>query len=315
VTRVVAPLDLSILTLGTNVFGWTANQRESFAVLDAFVEAGGTSIDTADVYSYWGDGNIGGESEAVIGQWLTAHGARDQVKIATKVGAPGGQFGAAPSLAPDAIRARFEASLQRLGCDSVDLLYLHAEDPSTPVEQIADTLDDLVSQGLVSACAVSNFSAESLRALHEASTPAAAPVAIQSHWSLMADAFERDLLPTCAELGVQAIPFWGLEKGFLTGKYRDAGHQPTTEREQRHRPFDLLDERGARVLDALDVISAEHGVSVAAVALGWLAAQPQVASVVASARTPQQLGELMQVADVELSAEQVALLDAARRTE
>lgn len=309
-------LEISPLTLGTNVFGWTTDEHEAFAVLDAYVALGGNSIDTADVYSFWGTGNIGGEAEAIVGAWLRSRKLQDQVIIATKAGAPGGRFGAAPDSSPKNLRKRLTESLTRLQLERVDLFYLHAEDPNADIADIAITLCDMRNEGLIDHIAVSNYSAEGFRMLHEAVSavnPLAAPIAMQPRWSLVHRAPESELLPTARRYNAGVIPYWGLEKGFLTGKYRDPKLTPRTARQERHRPHELYDERGRRILQALDAIAETLDTSVAAVSLAWLLCQDQVASVIASARTPLQLAELADVGTTRLSAEHIQILTEAAR--
>lgn len=310
-------LRVSPLTLGTNVFGWTISPEESFAVLDAFMELGGNSIDSADVYSFWGDGNSGGESERVIGDWMRIRRNRADVVLATKVGAAGGRFGAMPSLEPDSLRQRVEDSLRRLGTETLDLLYLHAEDPGAAPEDTVGVLDGFVASGMVRHVAVSNYSSDALTTVHRSARQtggAAAPVAVQPWWSLLRRDIEDDLVPACRDLGLGVIPYWGLEKGFLTGKYRTRGVEPQGPRQERHRPMDHLTARGERILAVLDEISAEVDDTPGAVALAWLLHQPVVPSVIASARTPGQLRDLAGVGMIRLDADQVERLNRASRS-
>jgi aryl-alcohol dehydrogenase-like predicted oxidoreductase len=315
--RPVGASDLLVspLTLGTNVFGWTIDENEAFAVLDAYTDLGGNSIDTADVYSFWGNGNSGGEAETIIGKWLLSRKPKEQVVISTKAGAPGGRFGDKPDSSSQAIRARVTASLARLQVDRITLFYLHAEDPRTETEELATTLCELVHEGLIGYTAVSNYSPEGFRALYDAVSainPAVAPIAMQPHWSLVRRETEAALLRVAKETNASILPYWGLEKGFLTGKYRQAGIVATTQRQQRHRPHELLNTRGRRILSALDIIAEEQQVNVGAVALAWLLHHDQVPSVIASARNPKQLEQIAQVGEVDLSsAHQRLLSDAA----
>jgi len=304
-------LQISPLTLGTNVFDWTIDQDEAFAVLDEYVALGGNSIDTADVYSFWGDGNIGGEAETVLGSWLKSRKLADQLVIATKAGAPGGRFGSAPDASPTTLRRRLTDSLARLQLERVDLFYLHTEDPTTAVEDIAVALCDMITEGLIGNIAVSNYSAGGFEQLHDAVTainPLAAPIAMQPRWSMVHRAPETQLLSTARDHNIAMIPYWGLEKGFLTGKYRDPHLMPTTARQERHRPHELYDSRGQRIITAVETVAEALKTSMAAVALAWLLHQEQVASVIASARNPQQLNQLADVGTLELTDQQLQIL-------
>lgn len=300
-------LQVSPLSLGTNVFGWTIDEQEAFDVLDAYVELGGNSIDTADVYSFWGKGNTGGEAETILGSWVHSRNLADQLIIATKAGAPGGRFGSASDSSPTALRTRLTESLTRLQLERVDLFYLHAEDATTPIEEIAATLCDMKREGLIGHIAVSNYTTAGFQKLYDAVTaiePLAAPIAMQPHWSMVHRDPETELLQTARGHNTAVIPYWGLEKGFLTGKYRDPHFKPTTARQQRHRPHELYDERGRRIINALDSVAETLETSLAAVALAWLLHQDQVSSVIASARSPQQLTHLAEVGVIALTTEQ-----------
>jgi aryl-alcohol dehydrogenase-like predicted oxidoreductase len=296
------------LALGGNVFGWTADEAGSFAVLDAYADAGGDFVDTADSYSAWIPGNQGGESETIVGRWLKSRGNRDRFVVATKIGAHPRFKG----LAPDNIRAAADASLRRLDTDYIDLYYTHFDDESVPVEDIITALDGLVKAGKVRHIAASNISAERLRASLEFSDRAglAKYIALQPQYSLVSrDTYEGDLAGVAAEHGLSAIPYWALARGFLTGKYRP-GVIVDSARAGAAGEY-LKSPRGPKVLDALDKVAAEHGVEPATVALAWVAAQPTVAAPIASARTVEQLPALLAVADLELTADEVAALTAA----
>ncbi|MBO1419299.1 aldo/keto reductase [Streptomyces sp. FH025] len=302
--------DLSVfpLSLGGNVFGWTADEQQSFAVLDAYAAAGGNFIDTADVYSSWAPGNSGGESETVIGNWLRSRGNRDDIVIATKVG----MHPEASGLGAANIKSAAEASLRRLGVDRIDLYYTHRDD-ETPVEEFVTALDSLVREGKVRAVAASNISAERLvEALAFAEREGLAKyVAVQPHYNLVSrDTFEGPLADVVAEHGLATVPYYALASGFLTGKYRPGGPEVASARAEGAARY-LADPRGPRVLEALDEVSAEHGVEPATVALAWLTARPTVAAPIASARTVEQLPPLLAGATLELTAEQTALLDEA----
>ena len=299
-------LDVSRLCLGANVFGWTADRDTSFAVLDAYTAAGGNFIDTSDSYMWRIPGNSGGESETIIGDWTADRGNRDDVVIATKVGS----LPARPGLSAANITAAVEDSLRRLRTDRIDLYYAHKDDPDTAHEETLDAFDGLVRAGKVRALGASNFSAERLRSALEISARdgLASYVALQPHYNLLERAeFETELAPVLASEGLACLPYYGLAKGFLTGKYRGA----TVDSVRAEGAMAYLDERGKRTLAVLDEIAAGHEVPVAAVALAWLADQPTVAAPIASARTPEQVATLLSSADVELSSEELSRLTAA----
>ncbi len=298
-------LDVHPLCLGGNVFGWTADRDTSFAVLDAYAAAGGNFVDTAEGYSAWVPGNVGGESETIIGEWMAARGNRDEIVVATKAGKEGG-------LTAANVRAKAEGSLRRLRTDRIDLYYLHYDDPDTPLEETLGAFDALVRDGLVRHVAASNFSAARLEeAIAVTEREGLAPiVALQPLYNLVErPAFEDELLAVCRRAGLATIPYYALAMGFLTGKYRpgaDAGDSPRAEGAARY-----LDERGVAVLAALEEVAAARETTVAAVALAWLAAQETVASPIASARSVDQLEELLPMAQLRLSEEELARLTAA----
>ncbi|MFF8715254.1 aldo/keto reductase [Streptomyces sp. NPDC015184] len=293
------------LALGGNVFGWTADEAQSFAVLDAYVAAGGNFIDTADVYSAWVPGNEGGESETVIGRWLAARGNRSDVVVATKGGAHPEHKG----LAAATIKAAAEESLRRLGTDHIDLYYTHFDDETVPVEEIITALDQLVKEGKVREIAASNISAERLRASLDFSEREglARYVALQPHYNLVSrDTYEGELQDTAARAGLAAVPYYALASGFLTGKYRP-GAVVDSARAQSAGQY-LESERGQKVLAALDRVAQEHDAQIATVALAWLASRPTVAAPIASARTVEQLPALVAVADLALTEQDLAEL-------
>ncbi|WP_086561663.1 aldo/keto reductase [Streptomyces africanus] len=298
-------LEVFPLALGGNVFGWTADEAQSFAVLDAYTAAGGNFIDSADVYSAWVDGNQGGESETVLGKWLTSRGNRADVVVATKVS----QHPEFQGLSAANIKAAADASLRRLGTDYIDLYYTHFDKPEVPVEEIIGALDELVTAGKVRHIAASNISAERLRASLEFSDREglARYVALQPHYNLVSrDTYEGELQDLAARTGLAAVPYYALASGFLTGKYRPG----TTVDSARAggAAQHLQTERGRRVLDALDEISAAHDVPAATVALAWLAAQPTVVAPIASARTVEQLPALLGVGELTLTDAEVGRL-------
>ncbi len=303
-------LDVFPLNLGGNVFGWTADKDQSFAVLDAFVAGGGNFIDTADSYSAWVPGNSGGDSEAIIGAWLAQRGRRDDVVIATKVSRHPSYVG----LSPSNIAAAADASLQRLGTDHIDLYYAHYDDPDVPVADFVGALSALVDAGKVRHLGISNFTAARIDewfaataadGLHRA-------VALQPLYSLVERDFETDGLRDAAQRhGLGVLPYYALASGFLTGKYR-----PETEVDSPRAggASKYLDARGLRVLDALDDVAARHRTTPTAVALAWLRLQPGVVAPIASARTPEQVPDLLASARLDLTGDEIGVLgDAARQ--
>lgn len=298
-------LEVFPLALGGNVFGWTADRDTSFAVLDAYRSAGGNFIDTADSYSAWVEGNQGGESETIIGEWVRARGVRDQVVIATKVS----QHPEYQGLGAANIKAAADASLRRLGTDHIDLYYTHFDQPEVPVEEIIGALDELVRAGKVRYIGASNISAERLKESLEFSERSglARYVALQPHYNLVSrDTYEGPLQDVAAREGLSAVPYFALASGFLTGKYR-AGVTVDSARASSVAKY-LDSERGQRVLTALDEVASAHDTAVATVALAWLAAQPTVAAPIASARTVDQLPALVDVAELRLTAGELDLL-------
>ena len=300
-------LDVCRLCLGGNVFGWTADEQASFAVLDAYAEAGGNFIDTADSYSAWVPGHGGGESETTIGRWIAARGNRDQIVIATKVGQKPDRRG----LSAPNIRAAAEESLERLQTDRIDLYYAHIDDAETPLEETLNAFTELIAEGKVGYVAASNYGAERLTEALRTSERAglARYVALQTHYSLVErHLYEGELLAVCEGERLPCIPYWVLAMGFLTGKYRPG---TTVDSPRAGGAGQYLDDRGLAVLAALDAIAATHETTVAAVALAWTAAQPTVLSPIASARSSEQLAGLLPMLELELTADELAALDAA----
>jgi aryl-alcohol dehydrogenase (NADP+) len=299
-------LDVSEICLGGNVFGWTADRDASFAVLDAFLAGGGNFIDSADSYSAFAPGNSGGESETILGEWLAARsGARERVVLATKVGKHPQFMG----LSPANIRAAAETSLARLATDRIDLYYAHSDDPSTPIEDTLAAFAALIEEGKVRHVAASNYSAprlaEALAIAERESLPRY--VALQPEYSLVErGAYEGELMDLCEREGLACIPYWGLARGFLTGKYRPGG--PDVDSPRAAGAAAYLNERGIAVLEALDEVAAAHDAEVASVALAWLLAQPTVLAPIASARNVEQLAPLLAVPGLQLSADEVERL-------
>ena len=301
-------LEVFPLALGGNVFGWTADETQSFEVLDAYAAAGGNFLDTADAYSAWADGNEGGESETIIGNWLKARGNREDIVVATKVS----QHPRYSGLSGANIKAAADASLRRLGTDHIDLYFTHFDQPEVPVEEIIGALDELVTAGKVRYIAASNISPERLQDSldHSDREGLAKYVAVQPHYNLVSrDTYEGPRRDIASRTGLAAVPYYALASGFLTGKYRagTAVDSPRAQGAVRH----LESERGRKVLAALDAVATARGAEVATVALAWLAARPTVAAPIASARTVDQLPPLLAVAELELTEAEIASLTAA----
>lgn len=301
-----SPLEVAPLALGGNVFGWTADEAASFAILDAFVDAGGTMIDTADVYSAWVPGHKGGESETVIGRWLKRDPSkRDKVIIATKVGFMAG-------LAPETIGPSCDASLERLGIDVIDLYYHHKDDPNVPLADSLGVMDALVKAGKARAIGLSQYSAERL---DEAMRTVDAngfekPCALQTWYNMVErEKLEGALRDAALAHGLGIIPFYGLANGFLTGKYRTKADLGKSTRGDRVAGY--LEGKGMRVLAALDEVAAESGKPLAAVALAWTNAQPGITATLASATSVDQLRQLTAAIDLRLTPDQIACLDEA----
>ncbi|MCL2424099.1 MAG: aldo/keto reductase [Micrococcales bacterium] len=297
-------LDTLPLVLGGNVFGWTADQATSFALLDAFLDGGGNMVDTADGYSWWATGNHGGESETIIGAWMASRHARDRVLLATKV-ATHPQF---KGLRPEVINQAADASLARLGTDHIDLYYAHFDDPTVPMTDIVGTLSALVDAGKVRYIAPSNFSPERLEEWFAATgDDLHAAVALQPHYNLLERSYETDGLRDAAQrydLGV--MPYYSLAAGFLTGKYR-RGRVVTSERAAKVAAY--LNPRGDRVLGALDEVAASRGVEVATIALAWLRVQPTVVAPIASASRPEQLPALLASTTLDLTEDELMAIE------
>lgn len=298
-------LDVFPLSFGGNVFGWTADRDTSFAILDAFVAGGGDFVDSADVYSAWAPGNSGGESETIIGQWLASR-RPDGVVVATKVS----KHPDFPGLSASNVRAGAEASLRRLGVESIDLYYAHAEDPDTPLEETVAAFGALVTDGLIRYPAISNFSAENTREWVRIAGElgVAEPVAVQPRYNLVDRTIERDLVPVADELGLAVVPYSALASGFLTGKYRSS--DPAGQASPRAgTAASYATAEGLAIIAALEEVASAHDVSVASAALGWLRAKGTVP--IASASRVEQVDGLLAGARLELSADEIASLDAA----
>jgi aryl-alcohol dehydrogenase-like predicted oxidoreductase len=300
-------LDVFPLALGGNVFGWTASEKESFAVLDAYSAAGGNFIDTADVYSAWAPGNSGGESETILGKWLAERNQRDRMIIGTKVG----MHPQLKGLSAKTIRSAAEKSLKRLGTDHIDLYYAHVDDENTALEETLGAFDSLISEGKVRYIAASNYTAPRLAEALAVSDREGFPryVGLQQHYNLIErDKYEGELADLVSREGLSSFPYFALASGFLTGKYRPGAK---VESDRAERAGGYLNEKGVKVLAALDQVAAAHNEAVATIALAWLAAQPTVVAPIASARTPEQLPVLLRVADVRLSSADLQALNEA----
>jgi aryl-alcohol dehydrogenase-like predicted oxidoreductase len=306
------------IVLGGNVFGWTADKAESFRILDAFVDAGGCMIDTADVYSLWVEGHTGGESESVLGQWLKSSGKRDKVRIATKVGMLAGEGG--KGLAPARIEAACHASLKRLGVDQIDLYYAHQDDPEVGQPEATAAFAKLIDVGKIASLGASNFTPERLASALDIGTPYSV---LQPEYNLVARgpfverlkarrgsmiAYEGALQDLCIARGIAVLPYFGLASGFLTGKYRSEDDLAGS---RSNRVADYFCDEGLAVLAAMDKVAAETETNLAQIALAWINAQPGIAAPIASVSRAEQLDDLIAAAELKLTAEQLASLSSA----
>ena len=308
-------LRIAPLVLGGNVFGWTADEAASFAVLDAFVAGGGNAIDTADVYSAWAPGHAGGgQSETVLGRWLKQRGRRDDVLIFSKVGMELGPD--RKGLAKAYIKQAVEASLRRLQTDYLDLYQSHKDDESLPVTEPLEAYAELLREGKIRAIGASNFRPERLQAALDASAAHGLPryESLQPEYNLYNHAaFEQHELPVVQAGGLGVIPYFGLASGFLTGKYRTAADLGKSVRGSTiGRKY--LNEQGRRLLAALDAVADRRQATLAQVALAWLMQAPGITAPIASASSPGQITELLGATALRLTAEDVATLQAARPT-
>ncbi len=311
-TRRLGRSDLMVspLCLGTNVFGWTVDEAASFRLLDAYVGAGLNFIDTADVYSTWVPGNKGGESEAIIGRWLRSRGNRDKVIIATKVGSEMGPD--RKGLSKAYIRSAVEASLRRLQTDYIDLYQSHRDDPHTPQQETLEAYADLIQAGTVRVIGASNFSAARLREALDLSTRLGLPryESLQPQYNLYDRGdYEAELEPLCREQEIGVIPYYGLASGFLTGKYRSEADFGKSVRGGRMASY--LDERGRRILAALDEVAGRKASAPAQVALAWLMARPGLTAPIASATSLEQMNDLIAATELSLDASDIETLDRA----
>jgi aryl-alcohol dehydrogenase-like predicted oxidoreductase len=298
------------LAFGGNVFGWTADEKTSFSLLDAFVDADCNLVDTADVYSHWVPGHKGGESETIIGKWLKQSGKRDKVIIATKVGMemePGKK-----GLSRAHIQSSVEDSLRRLQTDYIDLYFSHKDDPDVPIEETLDAYAQLIRQGKIRVIGASNYSAERLEEALQISERNDLPAyeCLEPEYNLYDRAdYEKNLEPICMKYGLGVISYFSLASGFLTGKYRSEADLAKSPRGQMVKRY--LNERGFRIIDALEQVARRYGTTPASVAIAWLVARPSVTAAIASATSVRQLNELVRAAELKLDSESIALLNKA----
>ena len=301
-------LEVFPLVLGGNTFGWTSDEATSRRVLDAYVEAGGNFIDTADMYSAWAPGNAGGESEIILGRWLAVRGNRDRMVIATKVS----EHPQYKGLSKPNVLAAADESLLRLGIDTIDLYYAHFDDKSTPLEETAKAFNDLVLAGKVRAIGLSNYTADRIEEWFRIARDHgyAKPVALEPHYNLVHRGdYEHTLAPIAAKENLSVFPYFSLAAGFLTGKYRSV--EDATGKAREGMVKDYLTSDGFALVEALDGVAKAHGVAIATVALAWLRHRPQVAAPIVSARVPEQLSAALASANLDLSDDEIAILDKA----
>ncbi len=301
-------IEVAPLCFGGNVFGWTADERTSFELLDAFVDAGFDFIDTADVYSRWVPGHAGGESETIIGRWFAAGGKRDRVVLATKVGMDMGDD--RKGLRADWIRRSVEDSLRRLQTDRIDLYQSHKDDPDVPQDETLRAYQDLIAAGKVRAIGASNFSAQRLESARRLARDAGLPSyeTLQPEYNLFTrEGFETSLRTVCERERIGVIPFYGLASGFLSGKYRreaDAGKSVRGAGIVKK----YVNERGLRILAALDAVGARLDANCSQVAIAWLMAQPTITAPIVSATSRAQLDDLVAATRLELDAQALSEL-------
>ncbi|MDM0112193.1 aldo/keto reductase [Variovorax sp. J22R133] len=304
-------LQVSPLAFGGNVFGWTVDEAMSFRLLDAWLDAGFNFVDTADVYSSWVPGHVGGESETIIGKWLRQTGKRNRVVLATKVGKPMGEKKV--GLSPAYIREAVDASLRRLKTDHIDLYQSHDDDADTPLEDTLGAFAELIKVGKVRAIGASNYSAPRLAEALDVAERAGLPryESLQPLYNLYDRAvFEDELEPLCVKRGVGVINFYALAAGFLTGKYRTEADASKSAR-GANTTKKYLNPRGLRILDALDKAARQYGFAPGQIAIAWQIARPSITAPIASATSIAQLNELTAAAQLNLDAGTIAALDAA----
>jgi len=311
-TRTLGSLGLKVapIMLGGNVFGWTIDEKQSFAILDHFADRGFNFIDTADMYSNWVPGNQGGESETILGNWFKQSGKRDKIILATKLGNPMGE--GKKGLSAAYMKEAVEASLKRLQTDYIDLYQAHIDDKETSLTETLQAFTDLVKEGKVRVIGASNYSGDRLREAEMISREKglARYATLQPHFNLYnREQYEKDLAPVVAEFSLGVIPYFSLASGFLSGKYKS---KADTEKAKRAGALaQYFDDRGMRILEALGKISKETGAKQATIALAWLLARPNILAPIASATTVEQLDEILAAADLKLTPEQIKKLSEA----
>ena len=301
-------IEVAPFALGTNIFGWTIDEQQSFKILDVFIDAGFNLVDTADTYSRWAPGHVGGESETIIGNWLNKSGKRDKVILATKVGSDMGD--GKKGLSKAYILKAVEDSLKRLQTDHIDLYQSHFDDEITPVEETMEAYFQLVKEGKIIAFGASNISPERLKQSLNTSRQNNYPIyeTLQPHYNLYdRDNYEKNYEQICIENGLGVICYFPLASGFLTGKYRSEKDFTKSIRGGSMAKF--MNERGMRILDTLDEMSKQHNVTQAAIALAWIMARPSVTAPIASATSVAQLHELISAVTVKLDEEAIRRLD------
>ena len=303
-------LDIAPLVLGGNVFGWTADEKTSFDILDRFVDGGLNAIDTADSYSTWVPGNSGGESETIIGKWMKSRGNRDKVVVITKVGSDMGQ--GKKDLSAAYIERAIEASLKRLQTDVVDLYFSHWPDPTVPYEETLGAYEKLLAKGKVRHVGASNLDAAQLADALDVSKDTGLPryEVLQPEYNLYDRAsYDGKLRDLCMKEGLGVITYFSLAKGFLSGKYRSEADLGKSPRGGGVKSY--LDARGMRILAVLDAVSAKHSATQAEVALAWIIARPGVTAPIASATNAEQVNSLIKASSLTLTPADVEELDRA----
>lgn len=311
-TRTLGSLGLKVspIMLGGNVFGWTIDEKQSFAILDHFAGRGFNFIDTADMYSNWIPGNQGGESETILGNWFKQSGNRDKIILATKLGNPMGE--GKKGLSAAYIKEAVEASLTRLQTDYIDLYQAHIDDKETSLTETLEAFTALVKEGKVRIIGASNYSGDRLREAENISRREglARYETLQPHFNLYnREQYEKDLAPTVAEFSISVVPYFSLASGFLSGKYKTLADTEKANRAGMLSKY--FDERGLRILKALEALSKETGAKQATIALAWLLARPNILAPIASATTVEQLDEILAAADLKLAPEQLKKLSEA----
>lgn len=304
----ITDLEVARINFGGNVFGWTLDEKQSFEILDAFADAGFNFIDTADIYSHWAEGNVGGESEIIIGKWLKNKGNRDEIVVATKVGGANGVHPTDTSKAH--ILKSVDESLKRLQTDYIDLYYTHFDDGITPIEETLSAYDEIIKAGKVRYIGASNVSPERLIESLELAKKTGLPQyqVLQPHYNLVERAnYETNYAPIVDKYNLSVLPYWSLAAGFLTGKYRSEADFGKSVRGAASQAY--MNEKGFAVLSALDTVSAKHDTKPATVALAWLLNQPHVAAPIVSATNKSQLQTLFDAPALTLDAEDLQLLD------